>query len=112
MRRQVGRAVPDRLGVKVRKKRRETADLETPAGYETRARHSMPESGLPSWQEFAATGGPWRQDRRGHEYGVLAQSGARADTGIETVTQSEVVALAEFALPGPGVAFSAMPVPL
>ena len=44
--------------------------------------------------------------------GVLAQWSEAADAGLGAVTQSEVAALAEFALSGPGVVLGRCSVPL
>jgi len=63
----------------------------------------MPESALPTWKKLR---GHWEDAAAGQAgaiRGVLAQWSEAADAGLGAVTQSEVAALAEFALSGPGV---------
>jgi hypothetical protein len=63
----------------------------------------MPDSGLPSWPELRSH---WRNAAAGQTEvmkTVLAQWTQFAEDGLQSVTQSEIAALAEFALSGPGV---------
>jgi hypothetical protein len=103
MRRQIGQFLRDQLKVEVRKSggKRPLWKL-IPALEHTRA-CLIPDSGLPSWPELrnclrVAAG---RQSEAMNR--VLAQWSESAEAGLGSVTQSEVAALAEFALSGPGV---------
>jgi hypothetical protein len=103
MRRQVGELLRDKLGIQIKKSggRRPLWKL-LPALERTRE-WRMPESDLPTWQELR---GHWRAAATGQAEAigrVLAQWSEAADAGLGAVTQSEVAALAEFALSGPGV---------
>ncbi len=104
MRRQVGALLRERLKVEVRRSgvKRPLWKL-LPALESTRYR-LIAQSTLPSWEDLrvhlrtvaARQSEPMKK--------VLAQWDEFADAGLETVTQSEIAALADFALSGPGVA--------
>ncbi len=103
MRRQVGQLLRDRLGVEIEKSGGKRPLWKLLPALEVARELSMPESALPTWQELR---GHWRAVASGRAdaiRGVLTQWGEAADAGIGAVTQSEVAALAEFALSGPGV---------
>jgi hypothetical protein len=103
MRRQVGQLLRDRLGVEIKKSGGRRPLWKLLPALE-RARESLiPESGLPTWHELRAH---WRSAASGQAEairGVLDQWSEAVDAGLGAVTQSEVAALAEFALSGPGV---------
>ena len=103
MRRQVGQLLRDHLGIQVKKGGGKRPLWKLLAALETARELSMPESGLPTWQELR---GHWRNVASGQAdaiRGVLAQWSEAADARLGAVTQSEVAAIAEFALSGPGV---------
>jgi hypothetical protein len=103
MRRQVGQLLRDRLNIEVRKNggKRPLWKL-LPALEHTRAM-LIPESGLPSWPEIRSHLRDAASTQADVMEQVLAQWSESAETGLQSVTQSEVAALAEFALSGPGV---------
>jgi hypothetical protein len=103
MRRQIGQFLREKLGTEVKKSggRRPLWKL-LPALEQARA-DLLPDSGLPSWREIrnhwhGIAGGQAEVMRQ-----VIGKWNDFADTGLASVTQSEVAALAEFALSGPGV---------
>ena len=103
MRRQVGQLLREQLKIPVRKSggKRPLWKL-LPALEHTRAM-LVPDSGLPSWPELryhlrSAAGNQAQIMQQ-----VLAQWDEWAYAGLQSVTQSEVAAIAEFALSGPGV---------
>lgn len=103
MRQQVGHLLRERLNVEVRKRgsRRPLWKL-LPALEQARER-LMPEIGLPSWKQLRTH---WRSASAGQAEvmdQILRQWDASATLDLHSVTQSEVNALAEFALAGPGV---------
>ncbi|MBE0541988.1 MAG: hypothetical protein IH623_11420, partial [Verrucomicrobia bacterium] len=103
MRRQVGEFLRDRLGVRVRKSGGARPLWKLLAALEQARTDSIPKSGLPSWIELRAH---WRSASVGQDEvmrDVIAQWNHYAEGGLDTVTQSEVAALAEFALSCPGV---------
>lgn len=103
MRRQVGQLLRDRLGVEIKKSGGRRPLWKLLPALE-RARESlMPESGLPTWHELR---GHWRSAAARQADAmqeVLRQWSDAAQDGLGAITQSEVAALAEFALSGPGV---------
>jgi len=103
MRKQVGQFLREQLDIQVRKSgaKRPLWKL-LPALEYTRAT-LVPASGLPSWAELlyhlrSVAAGQTQVMQQ-----VLAQWDESAYAGLQSVTQSEVTALAEFALSGPGV---------
>jgi hypothetical protein len=103
MRRQVGQLLRDRLRVGIKRSGGRRPLWKLLAALETTRELRMPESGLPTWHELREH---WRAVASGQEEairGVLAQWNEAAGAGLGAVTQSEVAALAEFALSGPGV---------
>ena len=103
MRRQVGQFLRERLKVEVRKSGLKRPLWKLLPALEHLRATVIPDSGLPSWRELraclrdAATGQAEAINQ------VLAQWSESAEAGLQSVTQSEVAALAEFALSGPGV---------
>jgi hypothetical protein len=103
MRRQVGTLLRQELGVRVQRSGRQRPLWKLLAALELARERSMPDSGLPSWLELrdhirrAASG----QEEAMKE--VLKKWHHFAEAGLDSVTSSEVAALAEFALSGPGV---------
>ncbi len=103
MRRQVGQFLKDKLGVAIKKSGGSRPLWKLLPALEVARESQLPESGLPSWSEIRSS---WRNAASGQAeamQGVLGQWNDSAATGLENVTQSEVFALAEFALSGPGV---------
>jgi hypothetical protein len=104
MRRQVGQLLRERLGVGIKKSGGRRPLWKLLPALEMTRELQMPEAGLPTWHEL---GSHWRYSASGQSeamQGVLSQWSEAAVAGLGTVTQSEVAALAEFALSGPGVA--------
>ena len=103
MRRQVGELLRDQLGVKVRKSGGQRPLWKLLPALEHRRAESLASAGLPSWPElrrqWIGVAGAQKDVMRD----VLHQWHQFAGAGLEFVTQSEVAALAEFALSGPGV---------
>ena len=103
MRRQVGELLREQLGVKVRKSGGQRSLWKLLAALEYRRADTLGSSGLPSWPElrnhWLAAAGAQREVMRE----VLNQWEPFAKAGLDSVTQSEVAALADFALSGPGV---------
>src|SRR5438093_7252572 len=104
MRRQVGQFLREKLGVEVKKSggRRPLWKL-LPALEHARAT-LMPASGLPSWREIRNHLRDVAASQAEVMGQVLDQWNDCAEAGLQSVTQSEVASLAEFALSGPGVA--------
>jgi len=103
MRRQVGQLLRDRLGIEIKKNGGRRPLWKLLPALELARESLMPDSGLPTWHELR---GHWRSAASGQAEairGVLEQWSEAADAGLGAVTQSEVAALAEFALSGPGV---------
>ncbi len=103
MRRQVGGLLRDKLGIRVRKSGGQRPLWKLLAAIERVREEAIPESGMPSWNEIRTH---WRKEAGGQDdvmREVLSQWHRFAEAGLESVTQSEVAALAEFALSGPGV---------
>ena len=103
MRRQVGQLLRERLGVELKKSGGKRPLWKLLSALEAARELRLPESGLPTWHEIR---GHWRSVASSQAdaiRGVLAQWSEAADTGLGDVTQSEVAALADFALSGPGV---------
>ena len=103
MRRQVGQLLRERLGVEIKKSGGKRPLWKLLPALEVARELSMPESGLPTWQELR---GHWRAVASGQAdaiRSVMAQWSEAAEAGLGAVTQSEVAVLAEFALSGPGV---------
>src|SRR5947207_11422187 len=103
MRRQVGQLLRDKLGVEIKKSGGGRPLWKLLPALELTRERRMPDSGLPTWQELR---GHWRAAAAGQTEAigrVLAQWSEAADIGLGAVTQSEVAALADFALSGPGV---------
>lgn len=103
MRRQVGQLLRDRLGVKIKKSGGNRPLWKLLPALELARESRMPDSGLPTWHELR---GHWRDAAATQGDAireVLARWSEAAEAGLGTVTQSEVAALAEFALAGPGV---------
>ena len=103
MRRQVGQLLRERLGVEIKKSGGKRPLWKLLPALEVARALNMPVSGLPTWQELR---GHWRavaSKQADAIRSVLAQWSEAADAGLGAVTQSEVAALAEFALSGPGV---------
>ena len=103
MRRQVGQLLREKLRIEVRKSggRRPLWKL-LPALENARAR-LIGDEDLPSWRELNTH---WRDVASGQAETIreiLAQWNDCAESGLQSVTQSEVAALADFALSGPGV---------
>jgi hypothetical protein len=103
MRRQVGQLLRDRLGVEIKKSGGRRPLWKLLPALELARELRIADSGLPTWDELKWH---WRYAASGQAEairGVMAQWDEAAGAGLETVTQSEVAALAEFALSGPGV---------
>lgn len=103
MRRQVGQLLRDRLGVEIKRSGGKRPLWKLIAALEVAREVAMPESGLPTWQNLREH---WRASASGQAdaiRSVLEQWSEAADAGLGAITQSEVAALAEFALSGPGV---------
>lgn len=103
MRQQVGRFLREQLKVVVRKSGGKRPIWKLLPALEHARATLVPESGLPSWPELRAH---LRDAGAGQAVAmkqVLAQWNEFAEVGLQSVTQSEVAALAEFALSGPGV---------
>ena len=103
MRRQVGQLLREEFGVRVRKSGGHRPLWKLLAALEHTRENSNSHGGLPSWSELRVH---WRRAATGQDdvmQEVLDQWHQSAKTGLESVTQSEVAALAEFALSGPGV---------
>jgi hypothetical protein len=103
MRRQVGQLLRERLGLEIKKKGGKRPLWKLLPALEVARELGMPESDLPTWHELR---GDWLYVASGQAdaiRGVLAQWREAANAGLGAVTQSEVAALAEFALSGPGV---------
>ncbi len=101
MRRQIAELL-HKLGVKVRRSGGRRAIWKLLPAIERLRETAMPESSLPSWQELRSH----LRDASTSEVmnPILAQWNACANAGLDTVTQSEAAALAEFSLSAPGVA--------
>jgi hypothetical protein len=103
MRRQVGQLLRDRLGVEIKKSGGRRPLWKLLPALEAARELRMPERGLPTWHELRAH---WRAAASGQAeaiLAVLAQWSEASEASLGAVTQSEVAALAEFALSGPGV---------
>ena len=103
MRRQVGQFLRERLNVEVRKSGGKRPLWKLLPALEHARSTFIPDSGLPSWPELRTH---LRHAAAGQEEvmkQVLVQWHECAAAGLRSVTQSEVAALAEFALSGPGV---------
>jgi hypothetical protein len=103
MRRQVGQLLRDKLGLEIKKSGGRRPIWKLLPALELARESRMPERDLPTWHELR---GHWRAAAPGQAEAirqVLAQWSEAADAGLGAVTQSEVAALAEFALSGPGV---------
>jgi len=103
MRRQIGQLLREQLGVRVRRSGGHRPLWKLLAALEQTRANSNRHGDLPSWTELRAH---WRRAAAGQDEvmrEVLAQWHAWAEAGLDSVTQSEVAALAEFALSGPGV---------
>jgi hypothetical protein len=103
MRRQVGQFLKDKLGVEIKKSGGRRPLWKLLPALEVARESQLPDSKLPSWREIRAA---WRSAASGQAeamQGVLAQWNEAAAASLLNVTQSEVAALAEFALSGPGV---------
>jgi hypothetical protein len=103
MRRQIGRLLRDTLGVEIKKSGGRRPLWKLLPALEIARELRMPESDLPTWHELKGhwRNAAWRQAEA--ISGVLAQWSEAADIGLGAVTQSEVAAIAEFALSRPGV---------
>lgn len=103
MRRQIGQFLRERLKVEVRKSGRKRPLWKLLPALEHARANLIPESGLPSWPDLRDC----LRDVAGRQSEVmkpvLALWSKSAEAGLGPVTQSEVAALAEFALSGPGV---------
>lgn len=103
MKRQVGRLLRDKLGIDIRKSGGRRPLWKLLPALESAREARMPRIDLPTWHELK---GHWWDVASGQAEairGVMAQWSEAADAGLGSVTQSEVAALAEFALSGPGV---------
>jgi hypothetical protein len=103
MQKQIRALLKDKLGVEIKKKGGRRPLWKVLAALEVARELRLPNSGLPGWTEVKIH---WRDAAAGQSEamrGVLAQWSEAADAGFGAVTQSEVAALAEFALSGPGV---------
>lgn len=103
MRRQVSQFLKDILGVEIKKAGSRRPLWKLLPALEIARELLLPKSSLPSWSEIHAS---WLNAASGQAeamQGVLTQWNEAAATGLGNVTQSEVAALAEFALSGPGV---------
>lgn len=103
MRRQVGQFLREQLQIPVRKSGGKRPLWKLLPALEHIRATLVPDSGLPSWPELryhlrSAAGNQAQVMQQ-----VLVQWDEAASSGLESVTQSEVAALAEFALSGPGV---------
>jgi hypothetical protein len=103
MRKQVGQLVRDQLGFFVRKRGGCRPLWKLIAALEHRRAEVMPDRGLPSWEDLHEH---WL-DAAGEQHSIMLrvfnQWSRFAGQGFDTLTESEVAALAEFALSGPGV---------
>jgi hypothetical protein len=103
MRRQVDQLLKKQLGVRVQRSGRQRPLWKLLAALEYARERSIPRSGLPSWAELR---GHLRKAASGQEEAmreVLAKWHQSAEAELGSVTSSEIAALAEFALSGPGV---------
>lgn len=103
MRRQIGQLLRERLGVEIKKSGGRRPLWKLLPALEIARDSLIPEIDLPTWRELK---GHWRDVASGQAEairGVMVQWDEAADTGLGSVTQSEVAALAEFALSSPGV---------
>ncbi|MBV5324699.1 MAG: hypothetical protein J0626_05210, partial [Rhodospirillaceae bacterium] len=101
---QVSVLLKKELGLAIKKKGGRRPLWKLLAALEVTRESVLPLSGLPSWHELRAH---WRAAAAGQEdamHGAWSQWTEAAGEGLGDVTQSEVAALAEFALSGPGVA--------
>jgi hypothetical protein len=103
MRRQIGQFLREQLKVEVRKSGRKRPLWKLLPALEHARASYFPESGLPSWDDLRNC----LHDTAGRQSEVmkpvLALWSESVEVGLGPVTQSEVAALAEFALSGPGV---------
>jgi hypothetical protein len=102
MRRQVGQLLRQRLGVQVRKSGGKRPLWKLLPALEHARATFVPDSGLPSWPELRAHLVDV-SDQAEIFRKMLTEWDKYARAGLQSVTQSEVAALAEFALSGPGV---------
>jgi hypothetical protein len=103
MQKQVRGLLKDKLGIDIKKSGGRRPLWKLLAALELTREQQVPDSGMPGWNELNAH---WHDAARGQAdaiRGVLAQWNDAATAGLGPVTQSEVAALAEFALSGPGV---------
>jgi hypothetical protein len=103
MRRQIGQLLSVQLGVRVRKRGKPRPLWKLLAALERRREESIPDSGLPSWGELRDHLRKTASGQVDAMNEVLAKWHQCAEAGLDSVTSSEVGALAEFALSGPGV---------
>jgi len=103
MRRQVGELLRDRLGVEVLRSGGKRPIWKLLPALEHARERGDPKSGLPSWQELRAHLRDASASQSEAMKQVLTQWDEFALSGLDSVTQSEVAALADFALSGPGV---------
>jgi len=103
MRRQVGQFLRSRLKVEIRKSGGKRPLWKLLPALEHARATFIPDSGLPSWPDLRANwrNAAFKQAEAMNQ--VLAQWNEFAYAGLQTVTQREVAALADFALSGPGV---------
>ena len=102
MYRQIGELLRNQLGIPVRKSGVQRPLWKLLAALEHARAGAVPDSDLPSWPDLRAH---WRRvavEQDEVMKRVLAQWNQYAEAGLDSVTQSEVAALAEFALSGPG----------
>src|SRR5579872_7182886 len=103
MKRQVSIFLKDRLGVEIKKSGGRRPLWKLLPALEAAREYHLPQSGLPTWHEIRTH---WRNAASGQSeamHGVLSQWNDAVEKGLGNVTQSEVAALAEFALSSPGV---------
>ena len=100
---QVGHLVRRRLGFKVRKRGGCRPLWKLIAAVEYRRTEVMPEQNLPSWDELHQHWIDAADEQSKIIRGVLDQWSQFARQEIDSLTESEIATLAEFALSGPGV---------
>lgn len=103
LRKQVGQLVRGQLGFVVRKRGGCRPLWKLIAALEHRRAEVMPDLGLPSWEDLREHWLDAAGEQRSIMRRVFNQWSRFAGQGLDSLTESEVAALAEFALSGPGV---------
>jgi hypothetical protein len=103
LRKQVHQLVRDKLGFTVRKRGGCRPLWKLIAALEHRRAEVMPERGLPSWDDLRDHWLRAASEQHSNMSRVFSQWSRFAGRGLDFLTESEVAALAEFALSGPGV---------